>query len=113
MTAWMSIGSGDVTTRSRAMTALSIVPARTASRAAATASRYVATGTPGRTVNSAAVATGGGADAGTGASSMRVTQQRPSADLPITTCGTTSSAGARGTNGSTPMATGPEPGRPT
>jgi hypothetical protein len=38
------------------MTAFSITPALTASRAAATAARYVSTATPGPTVNSAAVA---------------------------------------------------------
>src|SRR4051794_9229128 len=100
----MSIGSGERTTRSRAITAFSMVPALTASRADATAARYVSTLTPGPTENSAAFAAGGVAGAGTGASSIRVIQHLPSAFLPMVTRGTTNFAVAPGLNGSTPIA---------
>jgi hypothetical protein len=68
---------------------------------------------PGRTVNSAADASGGCAGAGMSASSMIVTQQRPSPLLPNVTSGMTSFAAAPGLNGRMPIAIGPEPGTPT
>ena len=64
----------------------------------------------GRTVNSCARGAGRAASASSGeASSMVVTQRRPSAALPTTTAGISSEHGVPGSKGTTPKASGDTP----
>ena len=106
----------------RAITALTRSPARTESRAVATAARYCSIGTAGSIVKLAAVGVGGAVDSSEPSQAIASASSRwacvrsdPTTvivvgltpDLRTTTSGTSRSHAAPGRNGTTPMAIGP------
>ncbi len=101
-----SSGRSAVTSTSRAITTLVSRPARTSSRPAATAARYVSTGTPGRRVNARAARRRAGLEVGVrrraSAPSIVVIHRVPSASLPTITAGMTSSVPSRRPEGQHP-----------